>query len=99
LVLIATKTDLRTDPRALDLLKAQGRHPVTTMEGQAVAKRIGAKYAEVSAITGQGVEEVFDLALKEAMKGRGIGGSSGGGGYGGGNRGRMGKRKVKCTVL
>ncbi|GAA5884265.1 hypothetical protein JCM16303_002431 [Sporobolomyces ruberrimus] len=102
LVLIATKTDLRTDGRALDLLKAQGRHPVTTLEGQTVAKRIGAKYAEVSAITGHGVEEVFDLALREALRARGIGrgGSSrggDGGGLGGGSR--MGKRKVKCNIL
>ncbi|GAA5954450.1 hypothetical protein JCM3765_004461 [Sporobolomyces pararoseus] len=99
LVLIATKTDLRTDARAVDLLKAQGRHPVTTMEGQAVAKRIGAKYAEVSAITGQGVEEVFDLAMEEALKGRGIGGGFGSGRSGGAGGSRMAKRKVKCTIL
>ena len=97
--MIATKTDLRTDARALDLLKAQGRHPVTTMEGQAVAKRIGAKYAEVSAITGQGVEEVFDLAMKEALKGRGIGGGFGSGRTGGTGGARMTKRKVKCNIL
>ncbi|GAA5917404.1 hypothetical protein JCM5296_000208 [Sporobolomyces johnsonii] len=89
IVLIATKTDLRTDQRALDLLKAQGRHPVTPAEGAAVAKTIGARYAEVSAMTGQGVEEVFDLALREAMKGRG------------GPMGtvKVGKKKVKCTIL
>jgi hypothetical protein len=66
------------------------------MEGQAVAKRIGAKYAEVSAITGQGVEEVFDLAMKEALKGRGFGGGRAGGS---GSAARMGKRGKKCTIL
>ncbi|GAA5948526.1 hypothetical protein JCM21900_002741 [Sporobolomyces salmonicolor] len=91
IVLIATKTDLRTDQRALDLLKAQGRHPVTPAEGAAVAKTIGARYAEVSAMTGQGVEEVFDLALREAMKGRGGGGPMG--------SVKVGKKKVKCTIL
>ncbi|GAA5944733.1 uncharacterized protein JCM15063_002386 [Sporobolomyces koalae] len=97
IILVATKTDLRTDARALDLLKAQGRHPVTTMEGQAVAKRIGAKYAEVSAITGQGVEEVFDLALREALGSRGIG--SGGSGSRAQAGTRRGRRKVKCSIL
>ncbi|KAK4048737.1 RHO4 protein [Microbotryomycetes sp. JL221] len=67
-VLVATKIDLRQDPRAIDLLKAQGRHPVTFEEGSAVARSIGAQYAEVSAMHGQGVDEVFALALREATK-------------------------------
>ncbi|GAA5987591.1 hypothetical protein JCM11641_005374 [Rhodosporidiobolus odoratus] len=71
LILVATKIDLRTDSRAIDLLKAQGRHPVTPAEGAAVAQRIGAKYAEVSAMHGTGVEEVFNMALGEALRGFG----------------------------
>lgn len=87
IILVATKTDLRADSTAVSLLKAQGRHPVTPEEGAAVAKRIGAKYAEVSAMTGRGVEEVFDLALREAMKGTSLIGRS------------IKRRKAKCTVL
>lgn len=52
------------------MLSAQGQSPVTTEQGQAVAKEIGAKYAECSAKTGVGVKDVFNLALKESMKGR-----------------------------
>lgn len=92
IVLIATKTDLRTDERAKSLLRAQGRHPVTPEEGAAVAERIGATYAEVSAMTGRGVEEVFDLALREAMKGSGSG-------FGGGRTRTGSKRAKKCSIL
>ena len=87
IILIATKVDLRQDPQAMGLLAAQGRHAVTTEEGQAVARRIGAKYAEVSAIKRRGVDEVFEVALREATKGRG------------GLRGMVKKRAVKCVIL
>ncbi|GAA5861697.1 hypothetical protein JCM8547_000708 [Rhodosporidiobolus lusitaniae] len=95
-ILVATKTDLRTSPRAIDLLKAQGRHPVTYEEGLAVAQRIGARYAEVSAMKGEGVEEVFEMALGEAM--RGMGGLGGLGGVLGGGARRKARGK-KCTIL
>ncbi|GAA5880733.1 hypothetical protein JCM3774_005693 [Rhodotorula dairenensis] len=87
LILVATKTDLRRDENAVALLRAQGRHPVTRDEGAAAARRIGAKYAEVSAITGDGVEAVFDMALREAMKGTTFIGRS------------VRRRKVKCSIL
>lgn len=35
-----------------------------------MAKAIGAKYAECSAKTGEGVRELFAGALRESMKGR-----------------------------
>lgn len=65
------------------------------MEGQAVAKRIGAKYAEVSAMTGSGVEEVFDLAMREALRGRG-GMKTGANSVA---NARTGKRRAKCNIL
>lgn len=43
---------------------------MTPEQGAAVAKEIGAKYIECSAKTGTGVQDVFNLALKESMKGR-----------------------------
>lgn len=49
---------------------AQGQAPVSPDQGASVAKEIGAKYIECSAKTGNGVQEVFNLALKESMKGR-----------------------------
>ena len=52
------------------MLGAQGQTPVTPEQGAAVAKEIGSRYIECSAKTGQGVHDVFNLALRESMKGR-----------------------------
>ncbi|KIY44689.1 hypothetical protein FISHEDRAFT_50819 [Fistulina hepatica ATCC 64428] len=70
LLLVATKTDLRRDEQTKKMLAAQGQVPVTPEQGSAVAKSIGAKYVECSAKTGNGVQEVFNLALKESMRGQ-----------------------------
>ena len=69
-MLVATKTDLRRDDQTQRMLNAQGMKPVTSEQGQAVARDIGAKYTECSAKTGVGVQEVFTLALRESMKGK-----------------------------
>jgi Rho family protein len=52
------------------MLAAQGQTPVTFGQGAEVAREIGAKYIECSAKTGNGVQEVFALALRESMKGK-----------------------------
>lgn len=70
LILVATKTDLRKDEQTRRMLGAQGQVAVTHEQGSLVAKEIGAKYIECSAKTGDSVQEVFGLALKESMKGR-----------------------------
>jgi len=70
LVLVATKTDLRRDEGTQRMLNAQGLRPVTSDQGQAVAREIGAKYTECSAKTGVGVQEVFTLAMRESMRGK-----------------------------
>ncbi|KZT20250.1 hypothetical protein NEOLEDRAFT_880630 [Neolentinus lepideus HHB14362 ss-1] len=70
LILVATKIDLRRDDQTRRMLSAQGQTPITSEQGMAVAKEIGAKYLECSAKTGVGVQEVFNMALKESMKGR-----------------------------
>ncbi|THH31386.1 hypothetical protein EUX98_g2816 [Antrodiella citrinella] len=70
LVLVATKTDLRRDDQTQRMLNAQGMRPVTSEQGQAVAREIGAKYTECSAKTGVGVHDVFNLAMRESMKGK-----------------------------
>lgn len=68
LILVGTKTDLRRDEQTRRMLGAQGQTPVTPEQGSDVAKEIGAKYIECSAKTGSGVQDVFNLALKESMK-------------------------------
>ncbi|KAF9239653.1 P-loop containing nucleoside triphosphate hydrolase protein [Melanogaster broomeanus] len=70
LILVGTKTDLRRDDQTRRMLSAQGQVPVTPEQGADVAKEIGAKYIECSAKTGTGVQDVFNLALREGMKGR-----------------------------
>jgi len=70
LILVATKTDLRRDDNTRRMLGAQGQTPVTPDQGAEVAREIGAKYVECSAKTGNGVQEVFALALRESMKGK-----------------------------
>ncbi|TFK35816.1 signal transducer [Crucibulum laeve] len=70
LILVGTKTDLRTDEQTRRMLGAQGQSPISPDQGAAVAKEIGAKYVECSSKTGRGVQEVFNLALKESLKGQ-----------------------------
>ena len=70
LILVGTKTDLRRDEQTRRMLGAQGQVPVTPEQGGNVAREIGAKYIECSAKTGSGVQDVFNLALRESMKGR-----------------------------
>ncbi|KAJ9107864.1 hypothetical protein QFC19_002770 [Naganishia cerealis] len=91
LLLIGTKTDLRTSATELGLMRAQGTSPVTFAEGQAMALEIGARaYRECSALTGEGVSEVFDHALRLCLKGRAGRKRDAGG---------VGERKSKCVVL
>ncbi|PVG02767.1 signal transducer [Serendipita vermifera] len=70
MILVGTKTDLRGDDHTKRMLSAQGLKPVSPEQGGGVAKEIGAKYTECSAKTGQGLQEVFTLALRESMKGK-----------------------------
>jgi len=70
LLLVGTKIDLRRDDQTRRMLAAQGQVPITADAGAAVAREIGARYIECSAKTGEGVQDVFNLALKESMRGR-----------------------------
>lgn len=71
IILVGLKTDLRSDKHALAMLAAQGTKPVTREQGQAVAREIGAAhYVECSSKNREGVQEVFDTALREACKKR-----------------------------
>jgi len=84
LILVGTKTDLRRDDQTKRMLSAQGQTPISPEHGGSVAKEIGAKYIECSAKTGDNVREVFNLALRESMKGR---------------WGKMGGKRTRCVVI
>lgn len=45
------------------MLKTQGLTPVTTEQGLAVAKKMGAQYMECSSKEMKGVEEIFEQAI------------------------------------
>jgi len=82
-ILVGTKIDLRNDDHTRRMLSAQGQKPISAEQGASVAKEIGAKYAECSSKTGQGVHDVFALALKESMRNRWV---------------KIGKHR-KCVVI
>lgn len=97
IILVGTKSDLRTEPREISLMASQGQTPVSTVEGEQVAREIGAKrYLECSAKLGKGVDYVFDAAVREAL-GRGslkeVWKAAGSGKKG------NGERKKKCLIL
>jgi len=65
LVLVGTKVDLRKDEACLERLKANGQQPISTAQGQELAKKIKAfKYLECSARTEENLKTVFDEAIK-----------------------------------
>ncbi|KAL2155474.1 hypothetical protein VTH82DRAFT_216 [Thermothelomyces myriococcoides] len=63
LILVGLKSDLRYKKTCIDMLKTQGLTPVTTEQGLAVAKKMGAQYMECSSKEMKGVEEIFERAI------------------------------------
>jgi len=67
-ILVGTKTDLRKDDSIVEKLKSSGQNPVTTEQGESLAKKIKAiKYLECSAKTGENLKQVFDEAVKSVL--------------------------------
>mmetsp|Transcript_9222 Transcript_9222/g.23499 ORF Transcript_9222/g.23499 Transcript_9222/m.23499 type:complete len:202 (-) Transcript_9222:346-951(-) len=84
-ILVGTKIDLRNDAETVQRLVASGSQPLSPMDGERMKSSIGAlQYLECSALTGQGLKDVFDTAIRIAIKGsRGVrqnGGKNKGGG-------------------
>jgi len=70
LLIVGTKSDLRTDENTLENLKKEGKAPITEDEANAMVKDLGAlKYLECSALTRQGLKNVFDEALTSVVGG------------------------------
>eukprot|EP00300_Choanocystis_sp_HF-7_P025257 c26998_g1_i1.p1 GENE.c26998_g1_i1~~c26998_g1_i1.p1 ORF type:complete len:195 (+),score=4.07 c26998_g1_i1:107-691(+) len=68
IVLVGTKLDLRDEPDTLAKLKEKGLAPISTAQGEELAKKLGAaKYVECSALTQQNLKKVFDEAIKVVL--------------------------------
>ena len=68
-ILVGSKTDLRTNEDTIRRLTAKGQHPVTYKEGTVLAKNIGAQdYLECSAKELNNLKAVFDGAVLECLR-------------------------------
>jgi len=67
-LLVGCKKDLRHDPRVVGELEGANQSPVTYEEGMVAVQKIGAgDYLECSALTSEGVREVFQHAARAAL--------------------------------
>ncbi|KIM26430.1 hypothetical protein M408DRAFT_72712 [Serendipita vermifera MAFF 305830] len=64
--LVGCKKDLRDNPDTVRVLANYGQAPVAYAQGEDIARTIGAVYLECSALTGEGVRELF-LETTEMM--------------------------------
>ncbi|KAI1403538.1 ras-domain-containing protein [Hypoxylon fuscum] len=67
LILVGLKSDLRHKKTCIEMLKTQGLTPVTSEQGMAVAKKMGAQYMECSSKEMTGVDEIFDRAIQTVV--------------------------------
>jgi GTPase SAR1 family protein len=60
-LIVGTQVDLREDSSHLEKLARQKQRPVSTEQGERLARELGAvKYVECSALTQRGLKNVFD---------------------------------------
>ncbi|KAI2632167.1 ras-domain-containing protein [Hypoxylon sp. NC1633] len=67
LILVGLKSDLRHKKTCIEMLKTQGLTPVSSEQGMAVAKKMGAQYMECSSKEMTGVDEIFDRAIQTVV--------------------------------
>ncbi|KAK9332075.1 small GTPase superfamily [Lipomyces starkeyi] len=68
IILVGLKKDLRQDSRAMEESRRRGQRFVTPAEAELVARQVGArKYLECSALTGEGVDNVFEAATRASL--------------------------------
>jgi len=68
IVLVGTKSDLRKDDSTIKQLNSRNQVMVTVEEAQRMGKEIGAvSFLECSALTQEGLKQVFDDAIRAAM--------------------------------
>ena len=60
-LIVGTQIDLRDDSQVIEKLARQKQRPVTSDQGERLARELGAvKYVECSALTQKGLKNVFD---------------------------------------
>ena len=65
---MGTKLDLRENPAELERLRERRQSPVTAAQGDAMKKKISAvAFKECSALTQQGLKDIFDEAIKVVL--------------------------------
>jgi len=68
ILLVGTKSDLRKDDNTIKQLNSRQQQMVTIDQAQRMAKEIGAvNFLECSALTQEGLKQVFDEAIRAAM--------------------------------
>ncbi|KAI9279905.1 Rho1 GTPase [Umbelopsis sp. AD052] len=72
LILVGMKIDLRKNDKRISELNAVGHNLISYEEGNHLAREIGAKYFECSAMEKINVNGVIESATLEAMKPRGL---------------------------
>lgn len=67
-ILVGTKMDLRDNVQEIDRLKSRRQAPIAQAQGEAMRKKIGAVvYKECSALTQNGLKDIFDEAIKVVL--------------------------------
>ncbi|KAI1337597.1 ras-domain-containing protein [Xylariaceae sp. FL0016] len=67
LILVGLKSDLRHKKSCIEMLKTQGLAPVSSEQGMALAKKMGAQYMECSSKEMTGVDDIFERAINTVV--------------------------------
>ncbi|KAL7413825.1 ras-related C3 botulinum substrate 3, isoform CRA_a [Mrakia frigida] len=93
IILVGTKLDLRDDPATVANLRDRRMSPIAYPAGVQCSREIGAvRYLECSALSQQGLKNVFDEAIRSVLSPQPIGGGKHG-------SGRGGRKKKACIIL
>jgi len=93
-LIVGTKSDLREDEAQVAALKEKGKYK-SFEELQEAAKTMGAeKYLECSALKQTGLQQVFDEAIRAALRHK-----AGGGGGGPSPSAKTAKKSGGCVIL
>ncbi|CAH1759685.1 8940_t:CDS:2 [Entrophospora sp. SA101] len=77
-ILVGLKTDLRNSETEIEDMRNKGLSFVDPKQGETMAQQIGAKrYIECSALTGENVDQVFEVASRNALLVGGPGNNNG----------------------